>query len=61
MAFSWEPAEYFVSLGMIKEVKNNVDRVIDLQVELKAGFINIDQYYAELEKIGQSGFGALAK
>jgi hypothetical protein len=46
---------------MIKEVKNNIDKVENLMLELKAGFITQDQYYAELEKIGQNRFGALAK
>ena len=46
---------------MIKEVKNNIDRVENLMLELKAGFITMDQYYVELEKIGQNKFGALAK
>ena len=45
---------------MIKEVKNNidrVDRVENLMLELKAGFITQDQYYTELEKIGQTWSG----
>jgi hypothetical protein len=46
---------------MIKEVKNNIDKVENLMLELKAGFITQDQYYAELEKIGQNRFRALAK
>ena len=46
---------------MIKEVKNNIDRVENLMLELKAGFITQDQYYMELEKVGQSKSGALAK
>ena len=57
MAFGWEPAISFVSLGMIKEVKNNIDRVENLMLELKAGFITQDQYYTELEKIGQTWSG----
>jgi hypothetical protein len=46
---------------MIKEVKNNIDRVENLMLELKAGFITQDQYYMELERIGQSKFRALVK
>ena len=42
---------------MIKEVKNNIDRVENLMLELKAGFITQDQYYMELEKIGQTWSG----
>ena len=40
--------------SMIKEVKNKIDRVENLMLELKAGFITEDQYYTELEKIGQT-------
>ena len=46
---------------MIKEVKNNIDRAENLMLELKAGFITQDQYYAELEKVGQNKFGALVR
>jgi hypothetical protein len=42
---------------MIKEVKNNIDRVEDLMLELKAGFITQDQYYMEMEKIGKKSLG----
>ena len=57
LAFCWEPAISFVSLGMIKEVKNNIDKVEDLMLELKAGFITQDQYYMEMEKIGKKSLG----
>tara|TARA_R110000796_G_scaffold109472_1_gene220898 strand:- start:1176 stop:1319 length:144 start_codon:yes stop_codon:yes gene_type:complete len=43
---------------MIKEGKlNKIDRVENLMLELKAGFITQDQYYTELEKIGQTWSG----
>ena len=61
LAFCWEPAISFVSLGMIKEVKNNIDRVENLMLELKAGFITQDQYYMELENIGKKSLGSLTK
>ena len=62
MAFGWKPAVKFVSLGMIKEGKlNDIDRVQNLMLEFKAGFITQDQYYTELEKIGQNKFGAIVR
>ena len=47
---------------MIKEGKlNDIDRVENLMLEFKAGFITQDQYYAELENIGKKSLGSLAK